>query len=262
MQWLPAPELDAFLFRPHLPSVLHGARPAPPPYGASHRPLAAALRALRPDRRAQRERPGHPRRARRREGAAAGHPSPRVSERSGEAGRRAHGARLRDHPAVQGARRRDRGRAAGRATRGCSSRATRWSRSSRTALPRTGSTWSGGSAICRSREIDRAFGGRDGGRLPLPARARPERRSPARARRRSPGGRLRRRRHRGAGSALRGRARGAAPATSARLAEAVHELLSDPAALERARAGARRAREELTWDAAAQAHLALYEEIA
>ena len=46
------------------------------------------------------------------------------------------------------------------------------------------------------------------------------------------------------------------------LAAAVHELLSDGDALEQARAGARRAREELTWDAAAHAHLALYEEIA
>jgi glycosyltransferase involved in cell wall biosynthesis len=46
------------------------------------------------------------------------------------------------------------------------------------------------------------------------------------------------------------------------LAAAVHELLSDGAALEQARAGARQAREELTWDAAAQAHLAVYEEIA
>jgi glycosyltransferase involved in cell wall biosynthesis len=46
------------------------------------------------------------------------------------------------------------------------------------------------------------------------------------------------------------------------LAGAVHELLSDPAALEEARAGARRARAELTWDAAARAHLAIYEEIA
>jgi glycosyltransferase involved in cell wall biosynthesis len=46
------------------------------------------------------------------------------------------------------------------------------------------------------------------------------------------------------------------------LAAAVHELLSDPAALEEARAGARRAREQLTWDAAARAHLAIYEEIA
>ena len=48
----------------------------------------------------------------------------------------------------------------------------------------------------------------------------------------------------------------------AALAVAVHELLSDHEALEQARAGARRAREELTWDAAAQAHLAVYEEIA
>ena len=46
------------------------------------------------------------------------------------------------------------------------------------------------------------------------------------------------------------------------LAAAVRELLADPDALERARAGARRAREELTWDAAAAAHLEVYEEIA
>jgi glycosyltransferase involved in cell wall biosynthesis len=46
------------------------------------------------------------------------------------------------------------------------------------------------------------------------------------------------------------------------LAAAVQELLGDPAALEDARAGARRAREELTWDASARAHLAIYEEIA
>jgi glycosyltransferase involved in cell wall biosynthesis len=45
------------------------------------------------------------------------------------------------------------------------------------------------------------------------------------------------------------------------LAAAVHELLADSEALERARAGARRARRELTWDAAARAHLELYEEI-
>jgi glycosyltransferase involved in cell wall biosynthesis len=45
------------------------------------------------------------------------------------------------------------------------------------------------------------------------------------------------------------------------LAEAIRELLSDPEALERARAGARRARETLTWDAAAAAHVSLYEEL-
>jgi glycosyltransferase involved in cell wall biosynthesis len=46
------------------------------------------------------------------------------------------------------------------------------------------------------------------------------------------------------------------------LATAVHELLSDSDALERAREGARRARDELTWEAAARAHLDLYREIA
>jgi glycosyltransferase involved in cell wall biosynthesis len=48
----------------------------------------------------------------------------------------------------------------------------------------------------------------------------------------------------------------------AALADAARELLDDREALERARAGARRAREELTWDAAAAAHLAVYEELA
>ena len=46
------------------------------------------------------------------------------------------------------------------------------------------------------------------------------------------------------------------------LAAAARELLDDSAALEAARAGARRAREELTWDRAAAAHLELYRELA
>jgi glycosyltransferase involved in cell wall biosynthesis len=45
------------------------------------------------------------------------------------------------------------------------------------------------------------------------------------------------------------------------LAAAVRELLDDPAALEAARAGARRAREALTWDAAARKHVDLYREL-
>jgi glycosyltransferase involved in cell wall biosynthesis len=45
------------------------------------------------------------------------------------------------------------------------------------------------------------------------------------------------------------------------LAAAIRELLQDPDALEAARAGACRAREELTWDAAAAAHLDLYGEL-
>jgi glycosyltransferase involved in cell wall biosynthesis len=44
-------------------------------------------------------------------------------------------------------------------------------------------------------------------------------------------------------------------------AEAIRELLGNPDALEQARAGARTARESLTWDAAAAAHLDLYREI-
>jgi glycosyltransferase involved in cell wall biosynthesis len=45
------------------------------------------------------------------------------------------------------------------------------------------------------------------------------------------------------------------------LAEAARELLDDESALVQARAGAERARAELTWDAAARAHLGLYREL-
>jgi glycosyltransferase involved in cell wall biosynthesis len=46
------------------------------------------------------------------------------------------------------------------------------------------------------------------------------------------------------------------------LAAALRELLDDPGALAAARAGAERARAELTWEAAARAHLSLYRELA
>ena len=46
------------------------------------------------------------------------------------------------------------------------------------------------------------------------------------------------------------------------LAAALRELLDEPQALAEARAGAQRARDELTWDAAAAAHLDLYRELA
>jgi glycosyltransferase involved in cell wall biosynthesis len=45
------------------------------------------------------------------------------------------------------------------------------------------------------------------------------------------------------------------------LTAAIGELLDDEAALAEARAGAMRARTELTWEASARAHLALYEEL-
>ena len=47
----------------------------------------------------------------------------------------------------------------------------------------------------------------------------------------------------------------------AALGAALGELLDDPDALEAARAGAMRARGELTWDRSAEAHLALYREL-
>ena len=45
------------------------------------------------------------------------------------------------------------------------------------------------------------------------------------------------------------------------MAAAVRELLDDPVALEAARAGARRARDTLTWQASARLHIALYREL-
>ena len=96
--------------------------------------------------------------------------------------------------------------------------------------------------------------------VPLPARARSERGPPAGARIRSSRRRLRRRRHSRAGATLRRRLVVPADDIDA-LAEGVGRLLDDPDALASAREGALRARAELTWDVAAAAHLALYEEL-
>jgi glycosyltransferase involved in cell wall biosynthesis len=59
----------------------------------------------------------------------------------------------------------------------------------------------------------------------------------------------------GAGTAV-------APGDLEALTEAVRELLDDPEALARARAGAMAAREALTWDSAAASHLEIYESLA
>ena len=59
-----------------------------------------------------------------------------------------------------------------------------------------------------------------------------------------------------------GAGRVVAPGDVDAMSEAVRELLGDSSALAAARAGAQRARSELTWDAAAAAHLELYRELA
>lgn len=58
-----------------------------------------------------------------------------------------------------------------------------------------------------------------------------------------------------------GAGRAVPPDDVAALSAALEELLDDPEALAQARAGASRARAELTWEDSAQAHLALYEEL-
>jgi glycogen(starch) synthase len=58
-----------------------------------------------------------------------------------------------------------------------------------------------------------------------------------------------------------GAGRVVAPDDVVGLATALRELLDDGDALARARAGADRARDELTWDRAAQSHLELYQEL-
>ena len=110
-------------------------------------------------------------------------------------------------------------------------------------------------------ELDRALSESTLALFPYRARARPVRRAAAGPRRGSAGGRLRRRR---AGEPIR--RYGAGRVVPAGDVDGAHR--SDPRAARRrgalaaARAGADRARAELTWDAAAAAHLALYRELA
>jgi glycosyltransferase involved in cell wall biosynthesis len=94
-------------------------------------------------------------------------------------------------------------------------------------------------------------------------RTAPSSTSPAPSCRRSERGAGRRVRRRGLGEPVRTFGAGlVVPAGSVdALVEAIRGLLDDEAALAEARAGALRARDELTWDASAAAHLELYREI-
>ena len=192
--------------------------------------------------------------------SAARDPPPRVPQRAPPRRRRAHGPRAGRDPAVQGAAGRDRGRARRRR------RAP--ARRRRPAHPARGAP--------RARRRPR----RVAARLPRPRRARAGARrghrrasfptgtsstSPARCSRRSVQA-CQRSSTTSAGSARSStaspRAASCRPGDVAGLSRRARELLDDPAALAAAREGAARARETLTWDAAAAAHLALYEELA
>ena len=143
VQWLALPQADSCAALP-LAVGLHGARPAAAAHGREARPVAAAALALRP-----RRRPHEPRARRRsRELGVEARviPHPVYPSAAGTRRRRPDAARARRDPAVQGARRRGRGRAAARRTRGCSWPAIRRCRSTGCATRRAPS---GGSATCR-----------------------------------------------------------------------------------------------------------------
>ena len=217
------------------------------------------LAQLRPDRRPQRARPRGAGRARRRPRAAAGDPARRVPERPRPHGRRSHGALPRGDPPVQGARATRSRRSPGWTARGCSSPAIRSSRSTGTAPPpATGP--SGGSATC----VRRSSTGRSATRRSPSSPTGRSSTSPGRSCGPSaPACRRSSTTSAGWPSRCAPTARaGSCPAGDVdALAEAIRGLLGDAAELETARAGARRARDELTWDRAAAAHLDLYREL-
>ena len=199
----------------------HRARPAPAAHRAQGEALAAPLRPLRSDRRPLRARPRDARRLRRPGGEAARHPPPRLRRATRDGA--TTGARCsRSASSVPTSRSSTRARRVARA-----GRELRVAGDSDAFLPET-----------RDRPGAR---GVDGRRLPLPRRARPERRAAARARRGRAGRRLRRRRARRAGAGLRRRPR--RRAGRRRRPRGRHPRAARRrAALAAARAGARRAR--------------------
>ena len=105
LQWLAAPELDARLLRHRAPLVFTAHDLLPRRTAAKHGALAPPLRPLRARRRPQRARPRGAGRVRRRRGQAPRDPPPRLPESTGPARRRRDRARARRRPPVQAARR-------------------------------------------------------------------------------------------------------------------------------------------------------------
>ena len=223
------------------PARLHGARPAAAAHGVEAGALAPPLRPLRARRRPQRARPRRPGRIRRRRRQAPRDPPPGLPRLDRAARRRLDRARARPRPPVQAARPGARGGLARGRSAACASPATR----------------------ARSCPRPRSSGRSPSRRWPSSPTARSSTRaarSCARSARASP-------RSSTTWAGWPSRCASSAPAASSQpddvdgLAGAIRELLHDSDALEEARAGALRAREELTWDAAAAAHLDLYREL-
>ena len=111
LQWVAAPTVDAWLLHARRAPRLHGARPPAPAHGPSYADVEAPLRPLRPDRHAQRARAAALSSLRGARRQAARHSAPGHHSEPERAGRRPHGPRARRDQALQGPRRRRRGRA-------------------------------------------------------------------------------------------------------------------------------------------------------
>ena len=260
LQWVAAPEADAWLLHTREPLVFTAHDLLPRRTARHTRTWKRLFRPLRPGRHPQRARPPHARGVRRPEREAARHPPSRLPQRSGPGRRRPHRARARRDPAVQGASRRRRGRA--RRSRRAAPRRGRSPDPARRAPRGSGRSRRVAARVPR-RGGDRARARRRDRRgLPLPGGARPVRRAPAGDRSRRAGRRLRRRRP--GRDRRRVRRRPRRPARGRRGPEAGRcaSCWTIADALAEARAGAARARAALTWDSAAAEHLALYEELA
>ena len=252
LQWL-TPELDGRLPPPPRAARADRARPPAATDGREDRALAAALRPLRARRRAQRERPRGARRVRRPRGEAPRDPSPRLAERSLAGGRRPDRARARDDPA-RTSRSTTRPRRLGSRARASLSPAIPSARCRISTAP------SSGSATSRTR---RSSARSETPPSPSSPTAPSSTRAARSCRRSEPESRPSSMTSAASPSRFGATAPAASfpPTTSLRSAPRSRSCSAIPHALEAARAGARRARAELTWDAAAQAHLALYREL-
>ena len=259
LQWLAAPELDVALLRSAQTARLHRARPPSAPHRAAHAPLATPLSPVRPRRRPLRARSGGARRVRRRARTPARDPAPRLPERPGARRRRPHGPRAGRDPAVQGPARRDRVRPRRAGTRACSSPGD-------PRIPLAELRERGGDRVewrlgyLGPSELEQALAEATVAVFPYRDEL-------------DQSGALLQALGAGVPAVVydvgglgevvtRFSAGRVVPAGDvASLSRALGALLDDPDELAAAREGAERARETLTWDAAAAAHLDLYQEL-